>query len=296
MDEALAHWLGLREATDWASRSDTLTQEVAARLAVHDPVHVLDLATGTGSNLRYLIERLPSRQRWLLVDRSAGLLSLVYSRTTAWAAARGYIMEYVEGGFTLSGRGLDCVVQTRQMDLDLPFDPLLFTGQHLVTGSALLDLVSERWLRALAQSCVQAGASVLFALTYNGHSSFTPPEPEDDLARDLLNEHQFGDKGLGGEAAGPRAHAHALAAFAAAGFKVREASADWVVDASQREFQGLLTEGLAGAALEQRPELLTAMTSWRLRRQTHVDAGRSRAVVGHHDFAAWPEPPTSPKG
>jgi hypothetical protein len=289
MDETLAHWLRLREATDWASRCDNLTEQVAGRLTMHDPVHVLDLATGTGSNLRYLVERLPSRQRWLLVDRSAGLLSLVYARTAAWASTRGYTMEYVEGGFTLFGDGLDCVVHTKQMDLDLPFNPSLFSGRHLVTGSALLDLVSEPWLRALAQSCMQAGASVLFALTYNGQSSFTPSEPEDDLARDLMNAHQLGDKGLGGLAAGPRAHAHAVAAFAAAGFSVREASADWVLDASQREFQALLTDGLASAALEQRPDLLAAMTSWRLRRQTHVDEGRSQAVVGHYDFAAWPE-------
>ena len=124
MDEALAHWLRLREATDWASRSGSLTREIAARLASHDVVHVLDLATGTGSNLRYLVERLPPRQRWLLVDRSPDLLSLVSERTAAWATARGYAVRPTPDGFALEGNGLECLVFTRQMDLNLPLDPV----------------------------------------------------------------------------------------------------------------------------------------------------------------------------
>ena len=35
---------------------------------------VVDLAAGTGSNLRYLSVRLPFAQRWLLVDRDQALL------------------------------------------------------------------------------------------------------------------------------------------------------------------------------------------------------------------------------
>jgi hypothetical protein len=45
---------------------------------------------------------------------------------------------------------------------------------------------------------------------------------------------------------------------------------------------------LAGAAREQRPDLTVTLEGWRARRQAHVDAGRSHAVVGHHDLAAWP--------
>ena len=116
------------------------------------------------------------------------------------------------------------------------------------------------------------------------------PEPEDDLVRDLLNAHQLRDKGLGGPATGPAAHASAEAAFAQVGYVVHSAATDWVLDPSQRDFQDLLTDGLADAALEQRPDLATTIKSWRARRQAHVDNGRSRAIVGHHDLAAWPPP------
>ena len=290
MDEALAHWLRLREATDWASRSDSLTRDIAANLGSHDTVRVLDLATGTGSNLRYLIERLPPRQQWLLVDRSPDLLAHVRGRTAAWASARGYAVHSTPDGFALEGNGFDCQVTTQQMDLNLPLDPRLFAGRHLVTGSAILDLVSEAWLHALAVCCRQAGAAALFALTYNGESSFTPPEPEDALIRDLLNAHQLRDKGLGGPATGPAAHATAAAAFGGAGYLVQAMNSDWVIDSSHGEFKQLLIDGLAGAALEQRPDLAGTINSWLTRRQAHIENGRSQAVVGHHDLAAWPPP------
>src|SRR5258707_11635990 len=78
-------------------------------------------------------------------------------------------------------------------------------GAHLVTASALLDLVSERWLRELASACRSHGAAALFALTYNGRSACTPVEPEDDHVRQLFNTHQRrNDKGFG-IAAGPDA-------------------------------------------------------------------------------------------
>ena len=97
-------------------------------------------------------------------------------------------------------------VETRQMNLER-LDPHIFEGRNLVTASALLDLVSESWLRVLAARCHAAGAAALFSITYNGPSSCDPAEPEDEMVRELMNLHQRTDKGLGGPAAGPEASA-----------------------------------------------------------------------------------------
>ena len=92
-------------------------------------------------------------------------------------------------------------------------DAEIFEGRNLVTASALLDLVSESWLRLLAARCREAGATALFTLTYDGRSSCDPVEPEDELVRELMNLHQKTDKGLGGPADGPDAWAVAERAF-----------------------------------------------------------------------------------
>lgn len=264
MDDSLSHWLRLREPADTAARSKTLTRTIADTMPAAGPVNVLDLGTGTGSNIRYLSRRLPRPQRWLAVDRSDALLAELRGQT----------------------RRLECDLETRQMDLGT-LDPEIFGGRHLVTASALLDLVSETWLRTLAAYCRAEGASALFAITYNGRSSCDPAEPEDEWVRDLLNRHQKSDKGLGGPAAGPDAVDCAERAFVEMGYRVTREPSDWRLGPAETEMQQMLIDGWAEAAVEMAPERASTMARWRARRLAHVDAGRSRVVVGHDDLGAW---------
>jgi hypothetical protein len=264
MDDSLSRWLRLREPADSAARSEALTRRIADTLPAARPVYVLDLATGTGSNIRYLAPRLPGPQRWLAVDRSAALLAELRGQT----------------------KRLECDLDTRQMDLGT-LDPAIFAGRHLVTASALLDLVSETWLRTLAAYCRAEGASALFAITYNGRSSCDPAEPGDEWVRDLLNRHQKRDKGLGGPAAGPAAVDCAARAFVEVGYRITREASDWTLGPAETEMQRMLIDGWAEAAVEIAPDRASTIASWRARRLAHLDAGRSRVVVGHDDFGAW---------
>ena len=265
-DRALAEWLSLREPIDARSRSAALTQRVSAAVATRDPLHVLDLGTGAGSNVRYLAARLPARQQhWAVVDRSHSLLTVLADRMAGWDN--------------------EIQIEQRQRDLRV-LDDDLFTGRHLVTASALLDLVSDAWLASLAAHCRRHRSAVLFALTYNGHSHCDPVEPEDELILDLFNRHQRTDKGLGGPA-GPDAPAHALARFAAEGYQVVSERSDWFLGSDDTAVQRILIDGWAQASTEIAPETATTIVDWRLRRLGHVDANRSRIVVSHDDIAAW---------
>lgn len=287
MGESLADWLRLREPLDRAARDEALVYETAAALGPARPIRVVDLGTGTGSNFRYLAPRLPAPQSWVLVDKDPALLREIVAHTGDWAESRGLQVTAADGGFSLRGPSLHCTVELWQRDLDLPLDARLFAGRHLVTASALLDLVSDVWLRALAAACRRAGAAVLFALTYDGRTSFEPREAGDDVARALLNAHQLRDKGLGGPAAGPGAHMRAVHWFRDLGYVIRERQTDWEADTSAADFQRALIAGLAAAAIEQAPEAARLVADWRVRRLAHVDAGRSRVLVGHRDLAAW---------
>jgi hypothetical protein len=287
VDEALAQWLALREPADRTSRSEPLTRAIADRLPADAPLHALDLATGTGSNIRYLAERLGREQRWLAADRSAALLAALPDRMAEWAAARGYELDRAGATCTVRGPALDCRVETRQADLGALVDSRLFVARHLVTASALLDLVSVSWLQALAERCRAAGASVLFTITYNGRSSCLPVEPEDEMVRTLMNRHQKTDKGLGGPAAGPDAVDAAARSFAAVGYRVERQPSDWTLGPGDVEFQRQLIEGWAQAASEIAPGQRGTIERWRARRMVHVEAGISQVTVGHEDLAGW---------
>ena len=271
MGEFTAEWLALREPADARARSARLASLVVDRLAHVDELHILDLATGTGANVRYLAEYLSGRPQWLLVDSDRALLA--------------------EAMVRMGSRGR---METRSVDLAFAFDTApgdigdICAGRDLVTASALLDLVSERWLEALARRCRDAGAAVLFALTYNGDVRCSPAEPEDDAVRELVNRHQRIDKGFG-VALGPAASETAARVFAALGYDVQRERSDWVLDADANDLQRQLIEGWADAAGAIAPEQSVALHGWRSRRLAHVSAGRSRLVVGHDDLAAWLE-------
>jgi hypothetical protein len=288
MDSTLSHWLRLREPADFAARSATLTRGVAEAVPRDTPVSLLDLGTGTGSNIRYLANHLPGAQRWLALDRDATLLAELPERMSSWSAERGYEARTERGRCLVRGRHLDCHIETRQYDLGTLDDYRIFAGRHLVTASALLDLVSESWLLALATHCRAAGAVVLFAITYNGRFTCAPAEDEDDMVRELMNRHQKTDKGLGGPAAGPGAAACAEQFFMGVGYTVLREPSDWTLGPAENDVQRLLIEGWAQAATEMSPERAAIIERWRARRLAHVAADRSGIVVGHDDLAAWP--------
>jgi hypothetical protein len=258
MSEFSADWLALREPVDAASRSMRLTRAVADALPRYRAIDILDLGAGTGANVRYLAGKLPLPQRWLLVDRDERLLDRA---PKAWPSQRLDLQHAV-------------------------LDAGLFAGRTLVTASALLDLASHMWLQSLAARCREAGAAVLFALTYDGRMDYAPAEPEDDAIRELVNEHQRTDKGLG-PAAGPTAAALAGELFAAAGYHVEREASDWVLTPESRALQRQLIDGWAEAATAVAPERSTGIADWCARRLAHVDDGHSQLIVGHKDLAAW---------
>jgi hypothetical protein len=255
----LADWLALREAVDHTARSETLTRALANALPVARPLRILDLATGTGSNIRFLASRLPAPQAWTAVDRDRSLLA------------------HVPPG-----------VDTRCMELGSLDDQALFDEFHLVTASALLDLVSPDWIAQLAERCRRAGAAVLCALNYNGWSSCTPADADDAFVLEQFNRHQrANDKGFG-RAAGPAAGAVATSAFAERGYEVRTERSDWNLTPEMDALQTSLIEGWAHATSEIAPAAAERIDAWLGRRLSHVRQRRSRITVGHVDVAAWP--------
>jgi hypothetical protein len=256
-----AEWLALREPADHAARSIDLTRALLEALARDRPVRVLDLAAGTGSNLRYLAAAAGSeRMEFLLVDYDPLLLARVPE---------------------MAG------VETRCQDLSTLDDREIFDGRQLVTASALLDLVSTTWLLALANRCAECGAAALFALSYDGRIACSPEDPDDGAIVSLVNDHQRTDKGFG-PALGPDATDRAARCFGDLGYRVQRAPSDWLLTPASGELQRQLIDGWAQAAAAMAPQQMRSIDAWRERRLAHVAAGWSAMTIGHEDFAGWP--------
>lgn len=283
-----AQWLELREPFDAAARSKSLAASLGQHIPLgrsSDPLTIVDLGCGAGSNLRFLAPLLGGVQRWRLVDHDAPLLDAALAATERWARAQGAAVQRSGTRLTLRASSFECRVECETADLaDLARLELPAGG--LVTAAALLDLVSRDWLETLAQRTRAASAAICFALTYDGRTTTKPAEREDATVLAMFNRHQLFDKGFG-PALGMRAASVAEAAFEAHGYELGVAPSDWEIGRDDHALQLALLDGWLGAALEIAPKSRLALTTWHERRRAHVLAGRSSFRVGHVDLVGW---------
>ena len=257
-----AEWLALREPADTAARDVPLTKRLAEITRRHTPAKFIDLGCGTGANLRYLAPRIEGAQEWLLVDSDVQLLKQVHGPS-------------------------ECPFHTRCVDLAAGLNALALSEHVVITASALLDLVSDRWLIDLIERCRAVGATAFFALSYDGRMTCAPADVDDDWVRGLVNRHQRGDKGFG-PALGPEAARRACEQFAQVGYEVQSARSDWSLAPGDRLLQQLLIEGWARAATEVEPDEAARCQRWLETRLAYLAGGVSRITVGHQDVIAAP--------
>jgi hypothetical protein len=289
-----ADWLALREPFDRAAREAAARSldlpGLASRLRGDDSMlTVLDLACGTGANLRELAPRLCGFQRWLLVDHDPLLLGALPGAFEAWTRALGFELHPAESGLRIDGPDWSAEIQVLRIDLAVALDTVPFAGARLVTASALLDLVSVAWLDALIGHVRSTSGAALFALTVDGRATWQPRVVGDEEIHRLFMSHQRRDKGFG-PAMGIEAARLAAERFALAGYEVIQTASDWRIDASDgaqgASMFNAMVDGMANAALEQAPLADALVSGWRGQRMGLT--GRSCLSVGHRELLAVP--------
>jgi SAM-dependent methyltransferase len=275
-------WLRIREPVDHEARYD-FSPDLFDDNMPHE--EIVDLGCGTGSNFRYLAPRLGRGQNWLCVDHDAELLEQLVP-ATATANAFSEITRN-DGGFTFSGKNSDGSVQTLELDLASKLATLAIGPDTLLTGSALLDLVSRDWLQQLVTQCCSQHTPALFALTYDGRIAMHPTHPDDEMIRQLVNSHQETDKGFG-PALGPGACAASKELFEAQGYSVEMQDSDWQLLPQQASLQKALLNGWVEAALEVDHTRQEALVRWSEQRLEEIGRQALHITVGHKDFLALP--------
>jgi hypothetical protein len=175
------------------------------------------------------------------------------------------------------------------MDLARELEALPWHAAHLVTASALLDLVSAGWLQRLVALAATARVALLFTLSVDGRHDWVPSDPLDSKVSALFGEHQRRDKGFGA-ALGAHAVLTLQRALRGSGYRVFSERSDWWIDgqdsAQAAALQRALVDGMATTASEQNPTAKVAIEAWRQRRHALAASGSLR--VGHVDLLALP--------
>ncbi|MEX2467281.1 MAG: class I SAM-dependent methyltransferase, partial [Gemmatimonadota bacterium] len=256
-----AGWLSLREALDHRSRADELLDPLVQEWLTRGWGRIVDLGSGTGSNVRYLAPRLPQPQSWVLVDHDAALLAGAVLPPEAGTPVR------MTGDLAREG-----LVALRDADL--------------CVAAALLDLVSEGWLERVVEGCVDGARGVLFTTTYDGTIAWAAggsSHPDDPFVTELVNDHQTRDKGLG-TALGPRAAFEARARFERVGYRTWLVPSPWRLGPGERAVAERLIDGWEGAAVEQAPDQEARIRDWGASKRRTVREGSFALTVGHLDL------------
>ncbi|WP_233518432.1 class I SAM-dependent methyltransferase [Streptomyces corynorhini] len=205
-------WLALREGADAAARAPGLLGPLRAHWADQPgetaELVIRDLGCGTGSMGRWLAPRLPGPQHWILHDHDPDLL----------VRAAASMPRTADDGSRVTAA-------TERGDIARLTSATL-AGTSLVTGSALLDLLTRDEVDALAAACAGAGCPALLALSVAGRVELTPAEPLDAEIAEAFNAHQRRVE-HGRRLLGPDAIEAASEAFARHGMEVRVRASPW---------------------------------------------------------------------
>ena len=263
-------WLGLREPVDHASINAELRRQLCQHFAGGSKINVIDLGSGTGSNLRGLAPWLAGADRvqsWTLVDYDGDLLAEAATRASPGAG--------------------EITIATQQTDLARADLTKLMAGGDLVTASAFFDLASRDLIERIADAVCAAGAAFYTVLTYDGIASWLPEHPADAAMRDAFNAHQTGDKGLG-PALGPAATAALETAFENRGYRTTRAPSPWVVGANHQSLRHELDQGWSSAVADTRSLDPREIENWRTARLEPRTPDNRVTIVGHEDMLALP--------
>jgi len=270
-------WLSLREGADHLARDAGLRDAVCATFSGRAEVAIVDLACGTGSNLRALAAHLPERQKWRLVDHDPNLLAAARSALRRWA-------DGVETEEPLvlrkNGRRLEVAFDRRDL---AAFDAAVFAADvDLVTAAAFFDLVSSAWISVFCAALAQRRLSLYAVLSYDGVEKWSPPHEADAAVLAAFHRHQASDKGFG-PAAGPQGAKALREALEARGYAVATAPSPWRLDTRDEALIQALADGAARAVAETGLVAAPPIEKWRLARRKAAGC-----EIGHLDLFAHP--------
>lgn len=304
-----AGWLALREPFDAAARDGELAarfvEAVVARADARSgsqapsrptswrphACRLVDLAAGSGANLRVLAPLVPGDQDWLLVDHDPELIAAQARELGRWAAANGWSCRVAEGGLVIDAGRAQWRVRARRLDLQGSFDQLVLGSFDGVTTTAFLDLVSDAWLGRLADAIARAAVPLLATLTVDGLREWSPTDDGDAAIAAAFERHQQGDKGFGASL-GAAAVERLRAKLDARGCITRAVRADWQVGPGCGEPGGSMlirmVDEAAAVAREVEPAAAPEIDAWVARRRVQVEQGTLSLCVGHQDLLGLP--------
>jgi hypothetical protein len=272
-------WLALREPADLAARNRQVLTACGRAFEEQDTVRVCDIGAGTGASVRALVDLLPRRQFWTLVDSDEKNLAAAFDQLAAW----GTDVKASDGGLIMKKGERELHLRTHVCDLAMT--PACWPkGTDLVTASALFDLTSARWLNAFVALLSTQKVALLSMLTFDGLIAAEPAHPLDGAVAEAFRDHQHRDKGFG-PAAGSRAAEVLEVSLENVGYEIETGESPWAIDRGASALLYATLAGIASAVQEMQTVPPEDIEQWL--RSSVINT--RMLTIGHRDVFARPK-------
>ncbi len=274
---------------------ERFVDELSARAVDDEPVRIVEIGVGTGSMIARLAEwnALPSVVSYRAIDLDSETLAVAQRRLPDQLRAAGYTVEV--DGSAIVARKESTDGSDRRLDITLDVgDGFAVDDQaDAVIASAVLDLVDLPAAVDKAQQLLVDDGLLYAPFTFNGHTSFWPDHPQDELIETLYHRHMDEIRDQPGHS---RAGQQLLSALPESGYAVLEAGgADWVIQPADSAYPHDESTALAhllstidGALADYPTEALESSTrdEWVKTRRDQLERGELTLVAHHMDVLA----------
>lgn len=280
------NWLQERYPFDADARNKEREWEAIHQFAYLDHVHLVDLGTGTGSNVRYYLEQFPQNQTWHCVEEDGALKEMFWQNIKQLAKTEGYELEWNGEALKMSKSGHWVnihFVEGNLMELDSLVD-LLRTD--FILANAVFDLFSEAQFSELIHIISHHSLSLFFSLNYEG-MKFFPSEEADVFYIDQYNAHMKRPQPFG-HGMGPDASQLMEKAFRTALAEVKLGESIWEIGEKDEKMLTYLLGFFEDALADwwKTTEEKAAFIAWIGRKKTMIQEQQLAANVYHQDVLA----------
>ena len=215
------------EAIDRRFRNGDVSDALTGWFSGRSALRVLDLACGTGANMRALAPILPPDQDWIMLTGSEAEEEQVRDLLFRWAPAA----EEIAGGLKIERQGLRIAVRFERHDVAASGTmPDCEAAGLVVLDQNALRLTTSTFA-AIANACARMGAVVHARCLYDGRIKLQPHHPADAQMTAALHRRLMEQTPLGA-ASGPLAASQLAERLELAGYSVIEGPGNAVLKAA----------------------------------------------------------------
>ncbi len=279
-------WLAERYPFDVEARNKTIEQAAVDYLKTDEPVTIVDVGAGTGSNCLYFLDKLQQDQSWIFIEKDKALAPALINRLTEYASFHKYDWSLKDGVYEM-------LTPFKKVSFKIISDNFSKIDQlvdlseiDLVVANAVFDLLSKVQISQFLDQLTQNKVACLFTLHYTG-MRFVPEDPFDQAYIDLYDSHMMRQQSFG-QALGKMAAAHLVQTFETANYNLQTGDSAWNILQDDIKMHYYLLNFMESALseLSYTEELKAYFPKWLKRKKELIITRQQGLEVMHLDLFA----------